>query len=278
MRAPRLHPVPTLLLGLSLAGCGGVDPIGDSGGSNGSDVPPAVVAAFAASCAIGGCHDAGTRQAGLSLAAADLGSIIGAPASGSTLPLVEIGNPLGSYIAVKMLPDDILSEYNLMRSGARMPSTGMYTDPNNATILAWIAGAEFEGGGTTGDTDTDTDTGTDSDTTTDGMVTFGDEIWKILQPKCSCHTSPPNDPLNGGYSFGSMSDAAYAAIVGAPSMDVPAMNYVTAGDPANSYLLHKMKGTHLDVGGAGALMPLGSSMPIAEAQTIEDWIAAGAPQ
>lgn len=267
-------------LALVIPACGGVEPIGGTGESGGDEVPAEVVAAFEGSCALGGCHDATTRQGGLSLAAADLPSIIGAPSSGSPLPLVVLGDVQGSYVAVKMLPDDILSTFGLERTGARMPTTGDFTSPNNATILAWIAGAEFEGGGgetDTGESESESETG-ETDTTTDGMVTFDADIFPILMMKCSCHVSDPNMALNGNFSFTNDATMAYDIMVDQPSLGLPAMNFITPGDPDNSYFLHKMKGTQADVGGAGGLMPLGQSMPIPETQTIEDWIVAGAPK
>lgn len=276
--APTNVIVPAALMALALAtsACGGVEPIDATGGSGGDEVPAEVAAAFAGSCALGGCHDAGTRQGGLSLEAADLPSIIGAPSSGSPLPLVVIGDVQGSYIAVKMLPDDVLSTFGLERTGARMPTTQDFTNPNNQTILAWIAGAEFEGGGV--DTDTDTgDTDTDTDATTDGMVTFDADIFPILMAKCSCHVAAASGG-NGMFSFTGDATMAYDILVDKPSLAVPTMNFITTGDPDQSYFLHKMKGTQLDVGGAGSLMPLGQTMPIPETQTIEDWILAGAPK
>jgi hypothetical protein len=52
------------------------------------------------------------------------------------------------------------------------------------------------------------------------------------------------------------------------------MPYVTPGDPAQSYLWHKLKGTHKDVGGSGAQMPLGGKLGETELTAIESWITA----
>jgi len=52
------------------------------------------------------------------------------------------------------------------------------------------------------------------------------------------------------------------------------MPYVTPGDPAQSYLWHKLKGTHLEVGGSGAQMPLGGKLGEKEIGVIEAWITA----
>jgi hypothetical protein len=53
------------------------------------------------------------------------------------------------------------------------------------------------------------------------------------------------------------------------------MKLVAPGDPEKSWLYLKVNG--MQGPGGGALMPLGAAAPIAEAATIRDWIAAGAP-
>ena len=57
------------------------------------------------------------------------------------------------------------------------------------------------------------------------------------------------------------------------------MKRVTPNQPDNSYLVHKVQGTHLDVGvgGSGSRMPLNRS-PLSQSDIdlIRDWIQAGA--
>jgi hypothetical protein len=263
---------------LSLAACGDLVAVGDTDGPSGGGVPAAVELAFAEACATSGCHDAATRAAGLSLAGADLEAIVDGPSSAG-IPMVTIGDVAGSYLAIKMLPDDVLSAQGLERVGGRMPPTGDFTNANNQTILAWIAGAEFpdEGGtDTTGDAETTSTGGSGgSGGGSGGDATFDADIWPILQMRCSCHLGGADEALNGGLSF--PMDGAYAALVDAPSIDVPSMDLVEPSDPDNSYLLHKLKGTQGEVGGAGVQMPTGSALESGEIKQIEDWIAAGAP-
>jgi len=275
-------------LALPLGGCGELSAIDGTDGTGGSSIPAEVEAAFVDSCATPGCHDATSRAGQLSLAAADLESLVGKPSTGSSLPQVEIGNIQGSYLAIKMLPDDVLNTNGLERSGGRMPPTGDFTNPDNATILAWIAGAEFpdDGGtggtgstGSTSETDgtgsTDGTDGTDSTGSTgDGMLTF-DDVWPILS-LCGCHIGgTPDLATNGNLTFTDMD--AYAKLVGAPSPSLPELNLIEPSEPENSYLMHKLKDTQADVGGAGTQMPLGGLDP-ADIQLIEDWILAGAPE
>lgn len=257
-------PVLGVMSALGLAsGCGDLAAIDTGGGGGGGSVPPAVRQAFAESCAGAGCHDGATRAGGLSLADADLDGIVGAPST-STVPMVTLGDVHQSYLAIKMLPDNVLTDNGLSRTGGRMPITGDFQNPNNATILAWVAGAEFPGDTTTGGT-------------TDGMVGFDADIWPMLMAKCSCHSNggTPNEAANGDFVF-TMADA-YDALVGAAA-PVAGMSFIEPGDPSKSYLLFKLKGTQASVGGDGGQMPIGTPLSDAEIMLWEDWISAGAPK
>lgn len=52
---------------------------------------------------------------------------------------------------------------------------------------------------------------------------------------------------------------------------------VAPGSLEDSYLWHKLKGTHLEVGGDGEKMPLIGEIDSAELELIETWILGGAP-
>ncbi len=55
------------------------------------------------------------------------------------------------------------------------------------------------------------------------------------------------------------------------------MNRVTPNQPDNSYLVHKVQGTHLDEGGVGDRMPEGRApLSQAEIDLIRAWVQAGA--
>ncbi|MBL4849002.1 MAG: hypothetical protein JKY65_26050 [Planctomycetes bacterium] len=105
------------------------------------------------------------------------------------------------------------------------------------------------------------------------------EVQEVFDLDCTrCHSG-------GGGSAGLSLDAerAYAAIVERKSSQASKMNLVAPGEPELSYLLHKMLGTQLDVGGHGARMPqMGSwgangSLSDAEVARVRRWIEAGAP-
>lgn len=83
--------------------------------------------------------------------------------------------------------------------------------------------------------------------------------------------------------------AIIAAMVGQPSMTAPTMNLVTASDPSQSFLMHKMDDTHRDLGltcnelVSGLDHPCGDSMPQGgeilckgERDLVRNWIQQGA--
>jgi hypothetical protein len=88
-----------------------------------------------------------------------------------------------------------------------------------------------------------------------------------------CHTGDP--PVRAPDSF----DAARAYdLVGKPSLQAPAMPVIDPGNPGNSYLMSKLKGTAAAAGGVATRMPLnGPPLPGDDIADIESWIQAGAP-
>ena len=80
-------------------------------------------------------------------------------------------------------------------------------------------------------------------------TSFKTDIMPIFQLSCalsaSCHGATTGS--NNGVQLGVVGmpgdpAAVYPAIVGVPSKELSTMNFVKAGDPANSYLMHKMDG------------------------------------
>lgn len=59
------------------------------------------------------------------------------------------------------------------------------------------------------------------------------------------------------------------------SIQLPSMPWVTPGDSSESYLYHKISGTHLEVGGAGSRMPIGPPLTEAEIEFVRRWIDEG---
>ena len=107
------------------------------------------------------------------------------------------------------------------------------------------------------------------DATSGYTYSYAADIEPLWQDVCiTCHNSIMN--LTTGQS--------YDAMVNVRSTQVAALYTVLAGDPSRSYLLNKLRGTHLDVGGRGDQMPPGGPYwDEATIQMVETWIAEGAP-
>ena len=102
---------------------------------------------------------------------------------------------------------------------------------------------------------------------------FGKDILPLFQQNCvSCHIT--GEELGG---LGLAPSLAYNQLVNADALQ-SSMARVKPGAPDESYLLHKLAGTHLDQGGTGGRMPLGfPALPEAQVELITRWIASGAP-
>jgi hypothetical protein len=108
-----------------------------------------------------------------------------------------------------------------------------------------------------------------------GEVSFSQQVQPILTDRCAfsgCHasTSPAAEQ--------SLAEGlAYVNVYNVPSQELPSMDRVEPGDPDQSYLVHKIQGTHLDVGGSGLRMPRGQE-PLSQDQInlIRAWIQQGA--
>lgn len=99
-------------------------------------------------------------------------------------------------------------------------------------------------------------------------VSFADDVQSIFTKKCAaCH----NDRSPGsGVSL--QKGSAIANLVDVASTELPTMPRVTPGDSTASYLVHKLAGTHLEVGGSGKKMPLSGRLKDEEIAAIVSWI------
>jgi hypothetical protein len=106
-------------------------------------------------------------------------------------------------------------------------------------------------------------------------VSFKKQVQPILNTRCVvCHVTGAE---SGGLNLQRAS--SLTNLVESPSTQAP-LPRVTPGDPEKSYLVHKLRGTHAQVGGSGAAMPFTDGNPIplppADLQLIERWISEGA--
>lgn len=103
-------------------------------------------------------------------------------------------------------------------------------------------------------------------------VSFSRDLAPVLRNNCAtCHLTG-QEP--GGMKL--YPSAAYASLVNVASTE-SALARVKPGQPEQSYLMHKLDGTHLDVGGAGERMPF-SAPQLDEGirNQIRAWIKSGA--
>jgi hypothetical protein len=125
-----------------------------------------------------------------------------------------------------------------------------------------------------------TDAGVDAGDETSGepVPEFDTDIQPVLEDACVCHFSamPGGDMtapylnLHAGFAVGELVDV--------DSVQVPSMKRVTPGDVQNSYLVHKLRGTHVDVGAHSDTdrMPPLAPLPEGDIARIEAWIVGGA--
>ena len=106
----------------------------------------------------------------------------------------------------------------------------------------------------------------------DPTATFSRVQSEIFTPTCAqigCH-----DRLGNQSQLNLSAAAAYAQVVGHPSVEQPSLARVSPGDAANSYLYRKVTGSGI----TGDRMPQGLP-PLSDPQQklIRDWIRRGAP-
>lgn len=102
-------------------------------------------------------------------------------------------------------------------------------------------------------------------------VSYRDDVVPILNAHCvACHLTGQEQ---GGIALHAR--AAREHLVGVASQQ-SALLRVEPGDPAKSYLLHKLNDTHLEAGGEGEPMPMGGRLEPDQIAVISRWIEQGA--
>ena len=106
-----------------------------------------------------------------------------------------------------------------------------------------------------------------------GTPSFKKDLMPLLQRQCvACHMTGDEQG-----QLGLMPKLAYSSLVKKQSTQAQ-MPRVAPGEPERSYLLHKLRGTHLDQGGSGARMPMGMpELSEEDLARLTAWIKAGAP-
>jgi hypothetical protein len=107
-------------------------------------------------------------------------------------------------------------------------------------------------------------------------VSFARHVAPVLRGACTgCHSSAGGAPLGLRLTEGS----ARALTVGVPSIEYAGMKRIEPLKPDSSYLIYKLEGRQVAVGGSGVQMPQGfPPLPRQTIRMIGRWIAQGAPQ
>ncbi|MCK6525169.1 hypothetical protein L6R49_27505 [Myxococcota bacterium] len=127
-----------------------------------------------------------------------------------------------------------------------------------------------------GDKETD-DTATPDDTAAEGVVSYANDVWPILERDCkSCHA---DDSYHPGFKLIDADSSYDVLLTDAPDDASRGFNaYVVPGDAEASLLVHKIEADP----SFGAQMPLAADfvteLPMSDAdiQVIRDWVTAGA--
>jgi len=104
-------------------------------------------------------------------------------------------------------------------------------------------------------------------------VSFKMDLVPALKKNCAiCHLT--------GQEAGNLAlhpRAAYKSLTAKQSIEAKNMLLVSPGKAEDSYLIHKLQGTHLDVGGTGNRMPFGNaSLPPEIINDFVQWVNEGA--
>jgi hypothetical protein len=109
-------------------------------------------------------------------------------------------------------------------------------------------------------------------------VSFANDVQPILTNNCAssgCHGTANANPT--GKPMVLVAGQAYDAIVGVTSAQLATMQRIRPGQPDQSYLIHKLQGSHTGVGGSGQRMPLGrAALSQAQIDLIRRWVTEGA--
>jgi len=117
---------------------------------------------------------------------------------------------------------------------------------------------------------------------TQPVESLGTDVLPVFHASCSlpsCHSSAV---ATGGLALDSSPAAVRAAVVGVPSTEMNGLQLVVAGDPSQSYLMHKMDGDSCSLAGCDGgfcvvSMPQGQGLLGASSRdVIRRWIAQGA--
>jgi hypothetical protein len=132
-----------------------------------------------------------------------------------------------------------------------------------------------------------------SDAALSAPVSFAAGVMPIFSGNCAvgggtCHGDVATLPYLGSADGSADATSILSTIVSKRSQENAAMDFISPGDPAKSYLMHKMDGdectlavqcaqSHTDFSQCGANMPfLSPLLPAAQRDVVRAWIQQGA--
>lgn len=208
-----------------------------------------------------------------------------AACAGDGTGLDENGNPINPAVGVTLAVDDVAlpvgSTFQLVATTTdgtgtivtNRPVTWASSDPGVAEVDA-TGLVTAVGPGSASITATSDGARASAAVSVVASATFAADVQPIFSGNCAfsgCHAGPT--PQQGqNLSAGN----AYANIVGVFSRELPTMLRIDPGQPLTSYLVHKIRGTQLQVGGQGVRMPFGGQLTQPEIDVIRAWVQAGA--
>ena len=186
--------------------------------------------------------------------------------------LVVAGDSDASYLHHKMAGTHL----DVGGMGSQMPIGGSITQSDIDLVGVWIdEGALCDASETIDETDLEPsdDSGepeqVDEASSEPSEEPIDEVFWSDIEPiisTCSgCHSPSGTFPT-----------MTYDDLVDQDSVQLPSMKLIASGDPDNSYLLHKISGTHLTAGGSGSQMPMGPPLSSEDIALVDAWIAQGA--
>ncbi|MEZ4320457.1 MAG: DUF1588 domain-containing protein [Myxococcota bacterium] len=257
-----------------------VDADTDSDADTDTDTDPLCAeaqSAVDAKCTV--CHGGAFPQGALDLT--DIATAVDRPSAQASLDLVEPFSPLESYLLHKI--DGTHASVGGSGSAMPPPAAPQITPSERASIDAWVAaGASCTPPVGDADTDADADSDADADADADSDADAdADTDTGLVNPLCAdvqasvdatcttCHGGP--------FPSGDLDLTSIGTAVGLPSLQSPLL-IIDPFAPDDSYLVHKLNGTHASVGGSGDAMPPPGSpaLPVADRADLVDWIAMGA--
>ena len=110
-------------------------------------------------------------------------------------------------------------------------------------------------------------------------ISYARDIQPIYTRTCAlpdCHGQPEE---TAGGDLLLEPENSYANTVGVKAVQVRSRTVlrIEPGQPDNSYLIAKIRGTHRQLGGTGARMPQDGTLPEGDLEKIVKWVQAGSP-